>query len=159
MLARDHGANRSVGDASAVAPGHRAVGSDRVETSGFSHVILTVSDAERSRAFYEHVLGFEATVIQPGSGGRFFFRTGGVGIFFYTHDRTAPDDRFSEFRVGLDHLAFAAPNLEALEALAQKLQAAGVETKGVERWGQREIPYVSFRDPDNIQLEYWLSPA
>jgi len=130
-----------------------------METTGLSHVILTVSDAERSRAFYQDVLGFEPRVLQPGPSGRFAFRSGGVGFFFYTHNRTASGDRFSEFRVGLDHLAFAAPSVEALEALAAKLIAAGVETQGVERFGERAIPYVAFRDPDQIQLEYWLAPA
>lgn len=130
-----------------------------MDTSGLSHVILTVSDAERSRAFYGDLLGFETRVIEPGPSGRFMFRTGGVGVFCYTHAQTTPGDRFSEFRVGLDHLAFAAPSVEALEALAAKLLAAGVETRGVERFGERAIPYVAFRDPDHIQLEYWLSPA
>jgi catechol 2,3-dioxygenase-like lactoylglutathione lyase family enzyme len=130
-----------------------------MDTTGLSHVILTVRDAERSRAFYEGLLGFETRVLEAGPSGRFMFRSGGVGFFFYTHGQTASEDRFSEFRVGLDHLAFAAPSVEALEALAAELIAAGVETQGVERYGERAIPYVAFRDPDHIQLEYWLSPA
>jgi hypothetical protein len=31
-----------------------------------------------------------------------------------------------------------------------------VETKGVELYAAAGKKYVSFRDPDNIQLEYWL---
>ena len=38
-----------------------------------------------------------------------------------------------------------------------KLIAAGVETNGVELF-EGHFPYVSFRDPDNIQLEYWYTP-
>jgi catechol 2,3-dioxygenase-like lactoylglutathione lyase family enzyme len=55
----------------------------------------------------------------------------------------------------LDHLSFTALSEAALQSLAERLQAAGVETKGVETYhtGNR---YVAFRDPDNIQLEYWL---
>ena len=75
-------------------------------------------------------------------------------------DRVRPaadtrDDRFNEFRIGLDHLSFTAPSEAALQSLAEKLQASSVNTKGVEtyRTGNK---YVAFRDPDNVQLEYWL---
>jgi catechol 2,3-dioxygenase-like lactoylglutathione lyase family enzyme len=55
----------------------------------------------------------------------------------------------------LDHLAFTAPGEAALHSLAEHLQASGVETKGVETYHTGN-KYVAFRDPDNIQLEYWL---
>ena len=45
---------------------------------------------------------------------------------------------------------------EALHELADKLIAAGVDTKGVEQFVHTGNWYVAFRDPDNIQLEYWL---
>ena len=80
---------------------------------------------------------------------------GGVEISLLTHRETPPNDRFSEFRIGLDHLSFKAPDEAALHALAEKLIAAGVETKGVELYKPSGKKYVSFRDPDNIQLEYW----
>jgi catechol 2,3-dioxygenase-like lactoylglutathione lyase family enzyme len=56
----------------------------------------------------------------------------------------------------LDHLSFSAPSKEALQELADKLIAAGVDTKGVEQFSPTGNWYVTFRDPDNIQLEYWL---
>jgi hypothetical protein len=43
-----------------------------------------------------------------------------------------------------------------LHELAEKLIAAGVDTKGVEQFAPSGNWYVAFRDPDNIQLEYWL---
>ncbi len=48
------------------------------------------------------------------------------------------------------------PTEAALHALADKLIAAGVDTKGVEIYAPTGKRYVVFRDPDNIQLEYWL---
>ena len=63
--------------------------------------------------------------------------------------------RFNEFRIGLDHLSFTAPSEVALQSLAERLQASGVETQGVETYHTGN-KYVAFRDPDNIQLEYWL---
>ncbi len=127
-----------------------------METSGLNHIILTVSDAERARAFYGDLLGFEVTVLQAGSDGGFLFTSGGVMFFVYASQKPIKDDRFNEFRIGLDHLSFNAPNDKALHDLADKLIAAGVDTKGVEQYQPTGNWYVAFRDPDNIQLEYWL---
>jgi glyoxylase I family protein len=126
-----------------------------MQTSGLNHIILTVSDLAQSRAFYGDLLGFEINDLTA-EYGVFYFVTGGVAIWFVTHEQTAPGDRFSEFRLGLDHLAFTAPSEEALRALADKLLAAGVDTQGVETFAPSGNLYMAFRDPDNIQLEYWL---
>ena len=122
-----------------------------METSGLNHIIMTIKNVKTSQAFYGDLLGFEIKTIADG----FLLMTGGVAIFFFPSNRPLPDDRFSEFRIGLDHLSFTAPSEAALQSLARKLQEAGVDTKGVETYhtGNR---YVAFRDPDNIQLEYWL---
>jgi catechol 2,3-dioxygenase-like lactoylglutathione lyase family enzyme len=122
-----------------------------METSGLNHVIMTIKDVKISQEFYGNLLGFEVKNIADG----FFFMTGGVAIFFFSPRQPIPEDRFNEFRIGLDHLAFTAPSESALEALAEKLLAAGVQTKGVETYHTGN-KYVAFRDPDNIQLEYWL---
>ena len=122
-----------------------------MQTSGLNHIILTISDTARSRAFYGDLLGFDIRDIADG----FCFDCGGVTLFCFPSNRLRPDDRFDEFRIGLDHLAFTAPGEAALQALAGRLIAAGIETQGVETYhtGNR---YVAFRDPDHIQLEYWL---
>jgi glyoxylase I family protein len=122
-----------------------------METPGLNHIIMTIKDVKTSQQFYGDLLGFEVKDIADG----FFFMTGGVSIFFFSPRRPLPGDRFNEFRIGLDHLAFTAPSESALHSLAEKLQAAGVETQGVETYHTGN-KYVAFRDPDNIQLEYWL---
>jgi glyoxylase I family protein len=122
-----------------------------METPGLNHIILTVSNIPRSRAFYGDLLGFELVTVADG----FYFASGGVAFFLFPSRQPRPDDRFDEFRIGLDHLAFAAPSEAALQTLAGKLKAAGVETQGVEQYHTGN-KYVAFRDPDNIQLEYWL---
>ena len=122
-----------------------------MQTSGLDHVILTISNLDRSRAFYGGLLGFELHDFLDG----FFFISGGVEFFFYPSRQPQPGDRFSEFRIGLDHLSFKAPDEAALAELARELLAAGVETAGVETYFTGH-QYVAFRDPDNIQLEYWL---
>ena len=122
-----------------------------METSGLNHIIMTIKDVKISQEFYGDLLGFEVKNIADG----FFFMTGGVAIFFFSPRQPIPEDRFNEFRIGLDHLAFTAPSESELDALAEKLLASGVQTKGVETYHTGN-KYVAFRDPDNIQLEYWL---
>jgi glyoxylase I family protein len=127
-----------------------------METSGLNHIILTVSNAERSRSFYHDLLGFETVVLEEGPNGGFMFTSGEVMVFFYASRHPIEGDRFNEFRIGLDHLSFNIPNREELDQLADKLIQAGVDTKGVEQFAPTGNWYVAFRDPDNIQLEYWL---
>lgn len=127
-----------------------------MDTTGLNHVVLTVSDPARAAAFYGDVLGFDINDMPDIPGGGFFIEVGPTWIFFFGSRQPLPGDRFSEFRIGLDHLSFTAPSREALERLAAKLAAAGVETRGVEQFQPSGNWYVAFRDPDNIQLEYWL---
>ena len=105
-----------------------------MQTPGLNHIILTVSNTERSRAFYSDLLGLSVTVIEEDPDKSFFFTCAGVQFFFFPSRQPTPNDRFSEFRIGLDHLSFTAPSKEALQELADKLIAAGVNTKGVEQF-------------------------
>jgi catechol 2,3-dioxygenase-like lactoylglutathione lyase family enzyme len=127
-----------------------------MNTTGLNHVIVTVSDVGRAKAFYGDLLGFDVTVMEDDPDGSFYFPAGGVYFFIFPSRQPIPGDRFSEFRIGLDHFSFTAPSREALEELAEKLIAAGVPTMGVEQFAPTGNWYVAFRDPDNIQLEYWL---
>jgi len=127
-----------------------------MQTTGLNHVVLTVSNTERSRAFYGDLLGFQITVMEKDPDKSFWFPCGGVQFFFFPSRQPVPNDRFNEFRIGLDHLSFSALSMEALQEFAEKLIAAGIDTKGVEQFVPTGNWYVAFRDPDNIQLEYWL---
>jgi len=126
-----------------------------MQTSGLHHIILTVSDLKRARDFYGDMLGFETKVFTEE--GEFYFTCGGVMIFFNTARQPIPGDRFNEFRIGLDHLSFTVSTQDALQEIADKLKATGVPTQGIEIFKPTGTPYVAFRDPDNIQLEYWLA--
>jgi glyoxylase I family protein len=119
----------------------------------FSHVILTVSDLDKARAFYGDLLGFDVKQYETML---YFMMEHDGSCWLVKHDQTPDGDRFSEFRIGLDHLAFDAPSKAFLDELAEKLVAAGVDTKGVEIFHGNWY-YIAFRDPDNIQLEYWLN--
>ncbi len=58
---------------------------------------------------------------------------------------------------GLDHVAFACANRGELEQWETKLNELGIENGGVV-----DAPYgsgLSFRDPDNIALEFFAPPG
>jgi catechol 2,3-dioxygenase-like lactoylglutathione lyase family enzyme len=127
-----------------------------MQTPSLNHIVMTVSEVKQSRSFYADLLGFKVVDLSEEHGGGFYFEVGGVSIWFFANSKPIEGDRFSEFRIGLDHLSFTAPSEEALHQLADKLMAAGVKTEGVEVFAPTGNKYVAFRDPDNIQLEYWL---
>ena len=128
-----------------------------MQTPGLNHIVMTVSEVKQSRAFYADLLGFKVVDLPEEHGGGFYFEVGGVSLWFFAPAKVSEGDRFSEFRIGLDHLSFTAPSEQALQEPADKLIAAGVNTNGVEVFAPTGNKYVAFRDPDNIQLEYWLN--
>ena len=63
-------------------------------------------------------------------------------------------DGFDEFRTGLDHFAFSVENREALEEWERELSARGIAYTPIAETSIGSV--IVFRDPDNIQLEFWL---
>jgi glyoxylase I family protein len=126
--------------------------------SGLHHITLNVRDLDRSRHFYRDVLGLEADQDFPGE--KLRFRIPGTDtrlVLIPPMPGTPMDDRFSEFRIGLDHIAIGAGTRDELERLVETLRTNGVETRGVQH--DRMGPaLVSFRDPDNIQWEFFEQP-
>jgi catechol 2,3-dioxygenase-like lactoylglutathione lyase family enzyme len=125
-----------------------------VEDSGLHHVTLRVRDLGTSRDFYEQVLGLKVEVFPD----RLRLRLGGTRLLLREPlEGTASSDRFSEYRVGLDHIAFSVSEREELGRLIERLRASGVKTRGIQSWeeGGSRAEFVCLRDPDNIQLEFW----
>jgi catechol 2,3-dioxygenase-like lactoylglutathione lyase family enzyme len=71
-------------------------------------------------------------------------------------DGTPEDDRFSERRIGLDHISFGVRSRASLERLIERLRVHGVATAGIETNPDPDTEFVAFRDPDNIQLEFFV---
>ena len=75
----------------------------------------------------------------------------------HQHQRPAPLGRFSEFQVGLDHVAFGCASRGELEKWSRRLDELGIEHGGI-----KDAPYgsgLSFRDPDGIALELFPPPT
>jgi glyoxylase I family protein len=132
-----------------------------IATSGFHHVRLTVSDIDRSRAFYDRVFGLPVAFEIPQDADEttretLWFLFGGViyqvGSCLFGL-RPVGTDRFDEDRVGLDHLAFEVADRAALEDAARTLDELGVGHGEIKDLGMADM--LEFRDPDNIALELW----
>jgi glyoxylase I family protein len=132
-------------------------------TTAYSHVRLTVTDIDRSRAFYEQVFGMPVALEVPEGADeatreQLSFLFGGViyrvgGGLFGLRPAAPAGDRFDENRVGLDHLSFLVDGVADLENVARSLDDLGVAHAGVKDIGLAHI--LEFRDPDNIALELY----
>ena len=130
-----------------------------IPTRAFAHVRLTVTDIDRSRAFYEGVFGLPVAFEVPDDADeetreQLSFLYGGV-IYALGDSllglRPAGGERFDEDRTGLDHLSFAVGSRADLDAAVSVLDERDVAHGGVKDIGAGFI--LEFRDPDGIALE------
>lgn len=120
--------------------------------SGFHHITLNVTDLSRAREFYEGVLGFEVDQDMPGYKLRLRVGTSRARLVLCPPPGEPDRDRFSEYQIGLDHVSFGATRTD-LDRIAESLSAAGIPA---DLHHDLVGPAVlSFRDPDNIQLEFF----
>lgn len=79
-----------------------------------------------------------------------------IALVEYRHH---PAGRFSEFRAGLDHLEFFVANRRDLDDWVEHLDALGIPHSGIKEPSYTPNAILTFRDPDNIQLEFfWRAP-
>jgi glyoxylase I family protein len=142
-------------------------------TNGFSHVGLSTLDLDRTRAFYEGVLGFrvvraDTMVVKEGGQIRHLFLDAGGGqLIAFMEPRGVPGIP-AEYDAGINrglgvpemfyHYAFEVDSLAALEAKRAELIAKGVCVTPVvdHEW----MKSIYFKDPNNLLLEYacWTRP-
>lgn len=117
-----------------------------------SHVTLTVSDVGKTRKFYEKLFGEKFEMDNKQS---FSLLKAGIPCWFVQWDKQYPNDTFDERRIGLDHIAFELKTVNELKRVIKRLNEMGVENTGLEKFADK-YPYVCFRDPDNIQVEFFI---
>ena len=132
------------------------------------HIRLTVTDLERSKAFYTEVLGFQVAMdTLPPEDDQFYELLadnlqGGVvlmnaGTFIGLRPcdaaRQSDKDAFDPFRVGLDHMSFNVENRAMLEQAMTQLEERGIPHGGITELTPFGIALLPFKDPDGIQLE------
>jgi catechol 2,3-dioxygenase-like lactoylglutathione lyase family enzyme len=125
-----------------------------------THVALTVRDLAVSVPWYKALFDAEAVIDEdtdPDMHHTVFLVGNGTLIGLHQHGTPAPAERFSEYRVGLDHVAFGCADREELEKWALRLDELGVTRGRI-----KDAAYgsgVSFRDPDGIALEFFAPPS
>lgn len=133
----------------------------------FHHVAMATTDLEATHRFYTESMGFslvKVVVAPTGSKGggwakHLFYDTGGGELiaFWDLHDDHIPRDFNPAISTGLglpewvNHLAFDAPSLEALEACCRRWQEHGIEVVELDHGWCRSI-YAA--DPNGILVEF-----
>jgi catechol 2,3-dioxygenase-like lactoylglutathione lyase family enzyme len=125
-----------------------------------NHVAVTVRDVEASGAWYRQLLGTEPVLDEQTDAGYrhlVWMLDGGTLFGIHQHDRGVPEEVFTEFRVGLDHVGFGCANRGELEKWQDRLDELGIAHGGIvdASYGSG----LSFRDPDGIALEFFAPPS
>ncbi len=134
-----------------------------VNSSGFAHVRLTVTDIAKSKAFYDQVFGWPTAVDEshsvdkPGvnespekSYGGTVYQTPQGTLFGL---RPVGSTGFDSERTGLDHVSFAVASHSDLESAATALTEAGIDHGEILDLSDAGIAILSFQDPDDINVE------
>ena len=120
------------------------------------HVGLSVTNLDRSLAFYRAVLELEVIQESTEAGRRFAFLGAGGRLFLTLWQQSSAG--FEPRQAGLHHLAFQLPTFEAVQATEGRLRARGITPRydGVvphQEGGESAALY--FTDPDGIPLEVY----
>jgi len=125
-----------------------------------THVALTVRNLAVSMPWYGALFAAEPVIDEDTDGGlhhTVYLLGNGTLIVLHQHARPALDEKFSEFRVGLDHVAFGCADRADLEKWALRLDELGIEHGEVKDAHYGSV--LSFRDPDGIALEFFAPPG
>jgi catechol 2,3-dioxygenase len=114
------------------------------------HVVLNVSDVERSTKFYRDVVGFQVSRYRPDGTGAFL--TCGVVhhnlALFKAPEGAQP---IQKGQIGLNHFAFEVESYQALQEAHKRLVEASATIDHIVDHGMTRSVY--FLDPDGIEME------
>jgi glyoxylase I family protein len=122
------------------------------------HVALTVRDLDVSVPWYQALFGSDPVIDEDtGPFRHVVFLTGGTLVGLHEFDGVDPGPDFDEHRLGLDHLSFACADRGELQTWQAHLEGLGVDHGGIVDAGYGSG--LSFRDPDNLPLEFFAPPS
>jgi catechol 2,3-dioxygenase-like lactoylglutathione lyase family enzyme len=119
-----------------------------------THLAVTVSDLDQSVAWYETLFGSAPFFIGDESAYRFAVWLEPVFGLHQHHGESSDGEAFDEHRIGLDHIAFGCASRGELEIWLERLEELRIEHGEIVDafYGSG----LAFRDPDNIQLEFFV---
>ena len=138
-----------------------------MSSKGFSHIGLSTLDLDKTRDFYENILGFKAVrcdIITVKEGGRIrhvFFDTGRDQLMAFMEARGVPGVP-AQYDAGINrglgvpsafyHFAFEAGSEAGLDEKRNELLAKGIDVTEVvdHNWAKS----IYFKDPNGLQLEF-----
>src|ERR1700760_1138991 len=134
-----------------------------IDSTGFAHVRLTVTDIDRSKSFYDQVFGWPVAADASAEAGQPEVQESPEkiygGVVYQTPQgtlfglRPVGSTTFDSEHTGLDHVSFAVDSRDDLERAAAALDAAGIEHGEVRDLKGAGIAILSFQDPDDINVE------
>jgi len=118
-----------------------------------THIALTVSDLDRSIAWYERLFASPPFFVDDEETYRFAVWIEPM-LALHEHGQRTEGGQFSEFRAGLDHVSFGCESRRDLEEWQARLDQLGIERGEIVDafYGSG----LAFRDPDHIQLEFFV---
>ena len=138
-----------------------------MSNKGFSHIGLSTLDLDKTRAFYEDILGFKAVVadtLNIREGGKLrhiFFDVGRDQLIAFMEANDMPGVPKS-YDAGINrglgvpgafyHFAFEAGSEAGLAAKRDQLRAKGLDVTDIVDHGWAKSIY--FKDPNGLSLEY-----
>src|SRR5665213_1739115 len=126
----------------------------RPEFPAITHVALTVTSLERSVPWYKALFGSDPILDEDtGPFQRVAWLTGGTLVGLTQFPDLSSTEPFNERRPGLDHLAFGCASRDELRAWEIHLDELGIPNGGIV--DAPRYSALSFRDPDNIALEFF----
>jgi catechol-2,3-dioxygenase len=120
-----------------------------------AHLAVTVRDLDASAPWYERL--FDESPILDEDTGPFrhvVWNLGGQTLFALNQFADpVKDSKFNERQLGLDHVAFACADRGEIEQWRDWIDNLEIENGGIVEASYGSV--LSFRDPDNIALEFF----
>jgi catechol 2,3-dioxygenase-like lactoylglutathione lyase family enzyme len=125
------------------------------EIIGIDHIYITVSDIERSKIFYDHVmevLGFRNNLITINNEAHIQYYNKHFG---YVIRPAHINEKHNSYAPGLHHLCLRVESKNDIEEVANMIKSKGIEISEPKLYTEYAPDYyaVFLKDPDGIEIE------